>query len=764
MSVNESSSHRVVGQLDETGSVSSSFDARTWFARDHSETQLETASVHSLVSQNQAAASAFVEAAKGLDLAGLLPDASEDDLILEPIAAPSAFEQIDQSLFGDAGDLDLFDRLAHRDTADLVSGGEEEPSLTQLEAAEGPYFGNGFGALKAAAAGPLESLSATESLAETRLDQSGLPGTAITSDALSGAQAAALISQLETGSQPANGAEVSASMVHPGYCACCGCGQGMGQPASLTTSEDSNNPESAEFVAQGNKWGSNSFGTTGGVITWSLMPGGISIDFSENATSISLDSVMFSGYETVIASAFDAWAAAADIKFLAVLDEGRAEEHAQAADIRLTAEDMGNTGVLGHAYYPKFGDVHFNSLINWSQSQFYRTSLHEIGHSIGLAHEETNTAIMAPIDNPRLNGLQQDDINGAREIYGADPNNGAELSVLDYDLPSDQINLEINRDVQAAYGTNNINLTGNALDNKLGGSNGKNTLLGAGGDDEIRGYGGADNLDGGSGRDLIFGGSGNDTLEGGNGADDLRGGSNNDILRGSNGVDRLTGDNGNDDLFGGSGNDNMSGGNGTDELFGGAGNDTMSGGNGADYLSGSSGNDRLSGGRGRDELVGGSGDDELNGDGGADVLGGGTGNDDLYGGGGADRLSGGKSRDYLSGGGQNDYMRGGSGKDILEGGNGADRLNGGTGNDTLTGGNGVDRFIFDPNSGSDTITDFVSLKDLIDVRDYNFASGNAVLSATSNSGGNAVIRLDANNDITLEGVRKADLDPNDFLV
>jgi Ca2+-binding RTX toxin-like protein len=54
----------------------------------------------------------------------------------------------------------------------------------------------------------------------------------------------------------------------------------------------------------------------------------------------------------------------------------------------------------------------------------------------------------------------------------------------------------------------------------------------------------------------------------------------------------------------------------------------------------------------------------------------------------------------------NNRLDGRGGNDALLGGLGNDILAGGAGNDTLTGGAGNDQFIFNPNSGIDTITDF----------------------------------------------------------
>ena len=86
-------------------------------------------------------------------------------------------------------------------------------------------------------------------------------------------------------------------------------------------------------------------------------------------------------------------------------------------------------------------------------------------------------------------------------------------------------------------GTNNINGTGNNLDNVLNGNDSNNTLNGGAGNDTLQGMGG------------------NDTLMGGNGNDILRGGVGDDHIYGGAGNDRIVGNAGHDTLSGGAGND-----------------------------------------------------------------------------------------------------------------------------------------------------------------------------------------------------------------
>jgi hypothetical protein len=92
-----------------------------------------------------------------------------------------------------------------------------------------------------------------------------------------------------------------------------------------------------------------------------------------------------------------------------------------------------------------------------------------------------------------------------------------------------------------------------------------------------------------------------------------------------------------------------------------------------------------------------------------------------------------------------------------------DTLQGGGGKDSLTGGGGADTFILEIGGGDDLVTDFLSLTDVLDVSEFGFANGAAVLAATTDVNGSAVITLSAGEIVTLEGALKAELDQADFI-
>jgi Ca2+-binding RTX toxin-like protein len=206
-----------------------------------------------------------------------------------------------------------------------------------------------------------------------------------------------------------------------------------------------------------------------------------------------------------------------------------------------------------------------------------------------------------------------------RRAPGSDPVTGS----FEFSLPADPRDRDIEllvvsglggNDVIRGVGTFNVNqvqiegdagddrLEGTAGDDLLQGGSGTDTLLGNAGRDELRGGDDADVLEGGADVDALHGEVGNDTLRGGADRDVLRGGNGNDRLEAGDDIlgDILEGEEGNDTLIGGAGIDNASGGAGDDLLLGGDLGDVMTGGNGNDTLVGELGRDNLDGGDGAD--------------------------------------------------------------------------------------------------------------------------------------------------------------------
>ena len=88
----------------------------------------------------------------------------------------------------------------------------------------------------------------------------------------------------------------------------------------------------------------------------------------------------------------------------------------------------------------------------------------------------------------------------------------------------------------------------------------------------------------------------------------------------------------------------------------------------------------------------------------------------------ASSLTGGGGVDTITGGAGADTINGGAGADSLTGGAAADRMIGGAGADTLVGGDGTDTFVLSTvsNDGSNSLTDFVSADDILEITaDYS---------------------------------------------
>jgi hypothetical protein len=201
-----------------------------------------------------------------------------------------------------------------------------------------------------------------------------------------------------------------------------------------------------------------------------------------------------------------------------------------------------------------------------------------------------------------------------------------------------------------------------------------------------------------------------------------------------------------DDVLNGTNRDDiMFGFKGDDEIAAGNGNDTVFAGRGDDHVDAGAGNDTVFAGHGDDHVEGGAGNDDLHGEEGDDLVEGGTGNDDVDGGSG------------------NDGLAGGDGNDELEGGHGRDFIVSGAGRDKMEGGQGQDKFVIRPGTGVDTVEDLHS-NDRLDLRDFNFASGEAVIAAFQQRGRDAVLDLGNGDKVILKDTRVSELEAEQFIV
>jgi hypothetical protein len=253
---------------------------------------------------------------------------------------------------------------------------------------------------------------------------------------------------------------------------------------------------------------------------------------------------------------------------------------------------------------------------------------------------------------------------------------------------------------------------------------------------------GIDGFTGSSHADTIFGNGGDDTINAGAGADIVDGGIGDDSLYGGDGDDQLTGGIGDDSIDGGAGDDTIyhAFGDGSDSVDGGADTDTYVY-TATDAVSlGLAAGDGVTVNDGADsvtlnnvELV----KINLGADGDSVTLSG-----DLS-------LSGVTSVTVDAGDGANTIdasgvtsstpltLTTGADGDSIIGGAGNDRITGGGGDDDLTGGLGSDTFVFAATFGSDTIADFVTGVDHIEL--HGFSADDVTITP---SGGDSIIDVD----------------------
>jgi Ca2+-binding RTX toxin-like protein len=266
-----------------------------------------------------------------------------------------------------------------------------------------------------------------------------------------------------------------------------------------------------------------------------------------------------------------------------------------------------------------------------------------------------------------------------------------------------------------AQGSDDIDLTGNTLNNVLIGNAGDNILSGGEGIDVLVGGDGNDQLLGGLGRDQLVGGIGDDIYEVDSRSDRV-------IEAFNEGTDTV---NASIDYVLAANIENL-------VLTGTA--DIAGGGNSLDnHITGNSGDNLINGGLGDDTMEGGAGDDIYIVGSTGDVIIDSAGTDtirstiDLI-------LQAGIENGQLLG--LLDLnLTGNAAANELFGNSGDNLLDGLGGTDTLTGGRGEDGFVASVNDGSaDTITDFVSGEDLLLVDALAFGLFNPVLPSDEYSG------------------------------
>lgn len=160
---------------------------------------------------------------------------------------------------------------------------------------------------------------------------------------------------------------------------------------------------------------------------------------------------------------------------------------------------------------------------------------------------EGNDTFYGGVGQTRMEGGNGNDyyyVNSDRDVV-VEAKNGGEDTVytsIDYTLADNVETLRLT--------DTDLTVQGNALNNRIVGTSGSDTMYGGDGDDSLQalggenylfGEGGNDTLSSEDGEDMLFGGAGDDRLTSGAGDDVLDGGDGNDVLEGGPGWDVLTG-------------------------------------------------------------------------------------------------------------------------------------------------------------------------------------------------------------------------------
>ncbi|ESQ74096.1 tail fiber protein [Asticcacaulis sp. AC402] len=394
-----------------------------------------------------------------------------------------------------------------------------------------------------------------------------------------------------------------------------------------------------------------------------------------------------------------------------------------------------------------------------------------------------NNRLDGAANNDTMNGGMGDDtyvISNVGDVINENASEGTDTveSAITFTLSDVLENLTL-------IGTADINGTGNAGNDILTGNTGINTLTGKAGNDTYNVQNTGDNVveAANEGTDLI-----NSTVTyslSGRQVENLTlTGSAHVNATGNGFANILTGNSGNNVLDGGANNDTMAGGAGNDTyLISAVGDVVIENANeGIDTIQTSF--TTTLGANVENVTLTGSADlnangntlnNVLTGNAGVNILTGGTGNDTYYiqnAGDNVVEVSGGGSDVIFSTvtyslnlryaetlnltGSANINATGNSLGNTLGGNDGNNTINGKGGADNLSGGFGADIFLFDANSGTDTITDFsASQNDSININAYTGGVANAGL--VTQNGGNVVINLGGGNVITVNSAVAADV-------
>jgi serralysin len=457
--------------------------------------------------------------------------------------------------------------------------------------------------------------------------------------------------------------------------------------------------------------------------------------------------------------ALKAWSDVANIRFVRVGSGASGEAaYSNAATVLFGGYTSGEEGSAAFTYYPGStasssisGDVWVNTTESYNANPVQGNYgafvlVHEIGHSIGLAHpSDYNASANVSLSYSANASYYEDDRQYSVMSYFSETNSGASFAGAYPAAPM----LDDIAAAQLAYGANMATRTGDTVygfhataDGPWFIASSSTTKLAF----AVWDAGGVDTFDfsGYASKQVIDLRPGNFSNVGG-----LTG---NVAIAQNVTIEKAVGGSGADLIHGNAVGNTIDGGAGSDTIDGGTGGrNQLLGGDGSDLITGAADFDAVNGNKGDDTVDGGTG--------GADWLLGGQGNDLITAHAGNSVLNGNLGLDTVTGGTGDDVIRGGQGSDLLSGGGGSDQLYGDLGSDALSGGAGADTFHFALGGGADRILDFSRVEG-----DRIQLDGSPSYSLAQ-TGADTVVSVGAAGDqIILVGVQAISLDAGAFLL
>jgi hypothetical protein len=193
------------------------------------------------------------------------------------------------------------------------------------------------------------------------------------------------------------------------------------------------------YATTGNAWPSPQ------LVTISFVPDGTVMAIGNNGNITSnlfsyfawqLGATSAAQWEDIILKAAQQWAQQTNINLTVVNDDGEyigagpyQQGNPNFGDIRVGGFNFGALNLsLAEADYPPpannyslAGDIAYNTGQTFNIGttfDLFTTSMHEMGHALGLGHSGSISAVMYPTYEGALLGLSGDDVSGIRAIYG----------------------------------------------------------------------------------------------------------------------------------------------------------------------------------------------------------------------------------------------------------------------------------------------------------------------------------------------------------